>query len=321
MRALRLSSVFGMAAVLLGMAVAVAAQTPSEPSVTKKDAAPSASEPIKGTGRRGPVRAVITDLPELIAAHNRERRKANPTLAPLTLNPKLTQAAAIHARDQAEHGIMSHTGTDDSQPADRVKRAGYSYLSCGENVAWGKWTLDRLMKGWMNSPPHRKNILGDFNEIGAARAVAVDGNVYWAVEFGKTWPTLDPETAESDLLTALNASREAEGQPALVMNPVLQKVARELATANAQRGGFATDDPEAENPFRKVSGAGYRFAEIGLANGSDQPDAQAAVSAWLDEPSHRQRLLDDSMRDAGVGYARTAEGMAFWTLLIARRQR
>lgn len=312
-------SLQGMAAVLLGLTAALAAQTPPEPATTRQGDAPR--EPIKGSGRRGPVRAVVTDLPQLIAAHNRERQKADPPLPSLTLNPKLTEAAASHARDQAERGIMSHTGGDESQPADRVKRAGYSYLSCGENVAWGKWTLNRLMNGWMNSPLHRKNILGDFNEIGAARATAVDGSFYWAVEFGKSWPALDPATAEVDLLSALNASRKAEGQPPLAMNPTLQKVARELAAANAQRGGFAPNDLEAENPFRKVRAAGYHFAEIGLANGSGQPDAQTAVSAWLGDPSHRERLLDDNMRDAGVGCARTREGVPFWTLLLAAPQR
>jgi uncharacterized protein YkwD len=320
MRVFRHFSIPVMVAILLGMAATRASQTVPETATKNQEEAPR-SEPIKGTGRRGPVRVVVTDLPQLIAAHNRERRKADPTLPPLTVNPKLTAAAAAHARDQAEHGIMSHTGSDESHPADRVQRAGYAYLSCGENVAWGKWPLDRLMTGWMNSPPHRKNILGDYNEIGAARATAVDGNVYWAVEFGKSWPTLDPATAEADLLSALNAAREADGQRALVMSPTLQKVAQALAAANAQRGGFVPDDPEEENPFRKARAAGYRFAEIGLASGSGQPDPRTAVSAWLDDPAHRERLLGKTMQDAGVGYARTAEGIPFWTLLLARPQR
>lgn len=310
----------GMPAVLLSLIATVAVATAQTPPEAPPPQGEAPTEPVKGTGIRGPVRVVVTDLPTLVAAHNRERAKIDKTLAVLKVNPKLTEAAAAHARDQAERGVMSHVGSDDSQPADRVKRAGYQYLACGENVAWGKWSQDRLMKGWMNSPLHRKNILGDYSEIGIARATAVDGHQYWTVVFGKPWPSLDPATAEADLLAAINAAREAENQPALAMNPTLQKVAHDYVAANARRGGFAADNPEAENPFRKATEAGYRFAEIGLANGFGQPDPKTMVSAWLEEPTHRERLLGD-MRHAGVGYARSAEGIPFWTLLIARPQR
>ncbi len=42
----------------------------------------------------------------------------------------------------------------------------------------------RLMKGWMESPPHKRNILGSFSQIGVAYATAEDGKRYWCVTFG-----------------------------------------------------------------------------------------------------------------------------------------
>src|SRR4051794_14668685 len=60
---------------------------------------------------------------ELLEAHNRERSKEN--LPPLTIAPKLVEAARVHARDMAEHGLMSHEGSDGSTPAQRVERQGY----------------------------------------------------------------------------------------------------------------------------------------------------------------------------------------------------
>jgi uncharacterized protein YkwD len=36
----------------------------------------------------------------------------------------------------------------------------------------------------MKSPPHKRNILGNFSEIGAACATASDGTLYWCVSFG-----------------------------------------------------------------------------------------------------------------------------------------
>jgi uncharacterized protein YkwD len=40
------------------------------------------------------------------------------------------------------------------------------------------------MKGWMDSPPHKRNILGSFSQIGVACATAEDGKRYWCVTFG-----------------------------------------------------------------------------------------------------------------------------------------
>jgi uncharacterized protein YkwD len=79
---------------------------------------------------------------------------------------------------------MSHTGSDDSKPVDRVKDAGYRYRRAGENIAFGRVTTSELMRGWMNSDVHKRNILGNFSQIGVAAAIAEDGTTYWCVTFG-----------------------------------------------------------------------------------------------------------------------------------------
>src|SRR4051812_10732675 len=146
--------------------------------------------------------AVETDLPDLLMAHNRERSEAGKPA--LEFDELLAKAAAIQARDMAAHDKMSHEGSDGSTPADRVQRTGYKFQSTGENVAMGYRDTESLMKGWMESPKHRANILGDFTQIGVAKAEAPDGTPYWAVEFGRPWPALDPATASADLVAAVN---------------------------------------------------------------------------------------------------------------------
>lgn len=119
---------------------------------------------------------------EVLGAHNRIRTEAK--LATLAENAKLRAAAQRHAQDMAAQGKMTHTGSDQSEPADRIKAAGYRYRRMGENVAVGRFSIDRLMKGWMDSPPHKHNILGSFSQIGVACATAADGKRYWCVTFG-----------------------------------------------------------------------------------------------------------------------------------------
>lgn len=103
---------------------------------------------------------------------------------PLKVDPKLTKAARRHAADMAANGEMSHKGSDGSSPFDRIEAAGYDSKRAAENVAAGEFGDKTPMDLWMGSSGHKKNILGDYEQIGVARATAKDGKVYWCVTFG-----------------------------------------------------------------------------------------------------------------------------------------
>ena len=76
-----------------------------------------------------------------------------------------------------------------------------------------------VMQGWMDSPPHKKNILGDFTEIGVARVVRQGRKPYWCADFGKPMPKFDPATAVEDLVKRINEERAAGKLPALDGRP------------------------------------------------------------------------------------------------------
>ena len=80
-------------------------------------------------------------------------------LRPLRLQPALTEAARMHARDLAKWDRISHYGSDGSNPWDRVKMAGYNAKLAAENVGTGQVTIDEVVKGWQASPGHNKNLL------------------------------------------------------------------------------------------------------------------------------------------------------------------
>ena len=118
----------------------------------------------------------------MIKAHNRLRAEAK--LPPLEVSTKLQAAAEKHAKDMAAHGKMTHKGSDGSSAIKRIVAKGYNYRRAGENVAAGYFTVDGLMKGWMESPHHKRNILGSFSQIGVACATGENGKRYWCVTFG-----------------------------------------------------------------------------------------------------------------------------------------
>lgn len=142
--------------------------TPSARQTTASPSAPVTTAPASGATAR-----VLTLV-------NNERSKAG--CSPLKMNAKLTKAAQDHSKDMASHRNMSHTGSDGSSPADRITRAGYSWSSYGENVAYGYSTPEKVMAAWMSSPGHKRNILDcSFKEIGIGLAQP-DG--YWTQDFG-----------------------------------------------------------------------------------------------------------------------------------------
>jgi len=119
---------------------------------------------------------------ELIELVNAERAKEK--LPPLKPNVKLLAAARGHALNMARQNKAAHV-LDDKSPVDRVKEAGYAYRLIGENWAYGQKTNAAAMKQWMESPPHRANILKkEYTEIGVGIAHNGKGVPYYCQLFG-----------------------------------------------------------------------------------------------------------------------------------------
>ncbi|KES08737.1 hypothetical protein BU52_01425 [Streptomyces toyocaensis] len=148
--------------------------TTAAPRPTTSAPKPSTSAPAAPSATAS---GAVARVVELV---NAERGKAG--CSPVTVNATLTEAAQNHSEDMAASGTMSHTGSDGSSPGDRITRAGYSWSTYGENVAYGYSTPEQVMQGWMTSPGHKANILNcAFKEIGVG--LAQPGS-YWTQDFG-----------------------------------------------------------------------------------------------------------------------------------------
>jgi uncharacterized protein YkwD len=125
----------------------------------------------------------VADALEIVKKTNEERVKKG--LKELKVNATLTKVAQGHSANMAKQMKMEHV-LDGKKPGDRVKEAGYKFEVCGENVGWGGkgWTVQHMMKSWMDSPAHAKNILHEeFTEIGVAIATAANGDRYFTQVF------------------------------------------------------------------------------------------------------------------------------------------
>lgn len=99
----------------------------------------------------------------------------------LVWNDTLELAAQNHSDDMNEHDNLSHTGSDGSDPGDRLHTVGYEWSTYGENVAVGFSSGEDVIEGWLDSPGHCRNIMnGNVTQMG----VATSGS-YWTQVFAK----------------------------------------------------------------------------------------------------------------------------------------
>jgi uncharacterized protein YkwD len=118
-----------------------------------------------------------------------EERTAN-GLDPLAWNDEVTAVSRKHSQDMLDNGLFSHTGSDGSNSSYRLIRDGVMYWNLtGENIAQISGIHSKIMnsqgevidtnyktieevaedavRGWMDSPMHRANILrAEFDEAG-----------------------------------------------------------------------------------------------------------------------------------------------------------
>ena len=102
-------------------------------------------------------------------------------LSQLKPNEKLAQVARDYSRKMAEQNFFSHTSPQGDTMVQRVQSVGIFYSVIGENLFKGTnipQPAPTAVKGWMNSPGHRKNILrSEYRETGIG--VWKKGNTYY----------------------------------------------------------------------------------------------------------------------------------------------
>jgi hypothetical protein len=101
-------------------------------------------------------------------------------LAPLKWSATLAGAARQHALRMAARNTLSHQLPGEPGIAERASQAGARFSSLAENVAEGP-SAESIHQQWMNSPPHRANLLdAQLDSVGIA--VAERNGVLFAVE-------------------------------------------------------------------------------------------------------------------------------------------
>mgnify|MGYP000294829658 CR=1 FL=1 len=260
---------------------------------------------------------------EILQLLNQHRTKTN--LLPLHFDQTVQLAALEHSTQMAQQKIpFGHAGFEEraNQLLQQLKANGIA-----ENVALGQSSATEVVQGWLASPGHAKNIVGDYNLTGIS-VVQNDKqeNVFTQIFVKSTavpaeMPTTTPSKENTpnlnyQLLELLNQHRQAQHLSSLQLNPHLQS----LATTHAQQMAkkqTAFGHNGFEQRAKKVielTKATAVAENIALGNA----DAALIWKTWVESPPHLQNMQGE-FDWTGIGVAKNEENQYFYCQLFAKK--
>jgi uncharacterized protein YkwD len=138
----------------------------------------------------------------LFESANRERIAIH--VHPLRWDSSLARAAHDHAVRLARANQLSHQLPGEEDLTQRLVRSGARFSAAAENIAIGP-SAAGLHAQWMNSPPHRANLLDpELDSIGVA-VVSANGEFFAVQDFSHTVADLSLDEQERELAALLKA--------------------------------------------------------------------------------------------------------------------
>jgi uncharacterized protein YkwD len=108
--------------------------------------------------------------------------RAQKHLPALQTNAAITATANKHSRNMASGRVgFGHGGFDNR--IDKLLHGIKGAHAGAENVAYGSKTAENVVKIWIKSPGHCKNILGKYNLTGIAVARSKKGTLFFTQIF------------------------------------------------------------------------------------------------------------------------------------------
>ncbi len=188
----------------------------------------------------------------------------------LKWDASLAEAARGHALRMAQQNTLSHQFPGEPDLPTREKQAGAKMSAAAENIAVGP-SATAIHTGWMNSPPHRRNLLDPrLNSIGIA--VVQQGENLFAVEdFSRALAALSLAEQEKEVETPIRAA----GLTIRFDNSDARRVCEGSHTASSQPmfiGQFSSTDLSTlpASIEHAIQSGRYIAAEVGACAKSSQ---------------------------------------------------
>ena len=128
----------------------------------------------------------------------------------------------------------------------------------------------------------------------------------------------DTPRVQARMLDAVNAVRRANGVQPLTLNANLNAAAdmhsRDMS-AQSRPWHFGSDG---SSPLDRLARVGYPGQLVGEAISETYETETETLTAWMEETSSRQIILDPRATEMGFAYHQEPNGKLWWTLVLGR---
>lgn len=108
------------------------------------------------------------------------------------------------------------------------------------------------------------------------------------------------EVSEQRMLELINEERAKVGAKPLVIDKTIKEVARAHSRDMWERGYFAHNNPDGEDPFKRMKDGGAKFISAG-ENLAFAPTVAIAHQGLMNSPGHKRNILDPAFGRVGIG--------------------
>ena len=121
----------------------------------------------------------------------------------------------------------------------------------------------------------------------------------------------------------INAARREAGEPELIWDAELTRMARAQSESMARGNYFAHEGPDGRDAVQRARDLGIRgwsaLAEnIAYNQGYDDPSGFAA-ERWLHSAKHRDNIMRACFTHSGIGVAHGPDGRVYFTQVFVAR--
>ena len=128
---------------------------------------------------------------------------------------------------------------------------------------------------------------------------------------------LTPEQrAVVEMATLVNVERGERGLPLLRLDERASAAARAHAADMATMRLMQHVGSDGSDGGDRLARAGFAWSAWGENIAAGFVDPRTLLAAWMNSEGHRANLLGD-FTDVGVGVVATADGVPYWSLLVA----
>ncbi|WP_328744470.1 CAP domain-containing protein [Streptomyces sp. NBC_00285] len=269
------------------------------------------------SGPRSPTASVPSaDLAAFLTLVNSARAQAGSP--PVSHDPRLTEAARVHARAMAAAGRLGVEGPDGVSVFQRVTATGYAYITVGEHLVSGPRDPAEFVEYCLRTEQPRR-ILQDpaVTEAGMAYVGGGrSGEMYWTALWARPLTPAGLARITDEVVALTNRERTGAGLPPLAVDPLLARAAQAYSADMAVRAFYSHTSPEGTQPWDRAAAAGSTRRSIGENIACGQRSAAEVVEGWMNSPGHRANILKPAFTHIGIGFAGGGPAGTYWTQLF-----